>query len=417
MNQSQKNNLYDIITYGQHILTLKRPLFKKVIEIFEKNNIPYFADRGTLLGIVRHNSEIPWNDDYSVYMPEHDFVQLTKRLSHIISKVTDEDNNLIHQYISIADKDHNTFFMKISSNVGDINLDFMFYNTPGSICKIFCFYRKVYYYDMKMHMSDYICIDVLDIFHSGDIFPKPDIEGIYPIIRMGMNDMFINVMNNYDSYLKTEYGDKYMERIYEKKYENEIEMDMNEFKNNKIMKEYDKIPNYDILGNSDFIVSTYKNLNPKLQYLSDTEAMYHYIKFGKNDGLVYKLDLPKDFDVKYYKEINPDIAGLLDIECMIHYTIHGKRERRLYKLSIPIDFNVANYKKLNIDIENLSDIECMKHYQLHGRKEGRIYNLSLPHDFDVTNYKKLNIDIAKLSDIECMKHYQLFGKNEGRRYK
>ena len=63
---------------------------KKLLELFEwyhkfcvENNLTYAATAGTLLGAVRHQGFIPWDDDLDVVMPRPDyerFIELTKEL-------------------------------------------------------------------------------------------------------------------------------------------------------------------------------------------------------------------------------------------------------------------------------------------------------------------------------------------------
>ena len=45
----------------------------KFDEICKKNNFKYFLIYGTLIGAIRHNGFIPWDDDLDVMMPREDF--------------------------------------------------------------------------------------------------------------------------------------------------------------------------------------------------------------------------------------------------------------------------------------------------------------------------------------------------------
>lgn len=56
-------------------------------EICRKNRIPYYLAYGTLLGAVRGNDFIPWDDDVDVWMKRSDYVRFA-------SAIKDDDNAL-----------------------------------------------------------------------------------------------------------------------------------------------------------------------------------------------------------------------------------------------------------------------------------------------------------------------------------
>ena len=43
-------------------------LLRKFDEVCKKYNLTYFVEYGTLLGAVRHNGFIPWDDDIDIIM-------------------------------------------------------------------------------------------------------------------------------------------------------------------------------------------------------------------------------------------------------------------------------------------------------------------------------------------------------------
>lgn len=53
-------------------------LLDVVVEICEKYDIPYFLDFGSLIGALRHNGFIPWDDDLDIGMLYDDYLRFLK---------------------------------------------------------------------------------------------------------------------------------------------------------------------------------------------------------------------------------------------------------------------------------------------------------------------------------------------------
>jgi hypothetical protein len=85
-------------------------------------------------------------------------------------------------------------------------------------------------------------------------------------------------------------------------------------------------------------------------------------------------DLPKRFNYKNYILLNPDLQNLNESQAIFHYKNHGCNENRKYSI-IPEDFNYKDYLLLNPDLHQTNEAIATHHYENYGYFENRKYKI------------------------------------------
>lgn len=157
------------------------------------------------------------------------------------------------------------------------------------------------------------------------------------------------------------------------------------------------------------------------------------------------LRLEDIFDPNYYRQQNPDLANLSNSEALFHFQIYGVEEFREFSpffdwnifiaqnpdliaptngqtlqnfLSIGLPqarefsdiFDLRYYRSANPDLLSLDNNQLFKHFLTFGLEEGRNFNSLI----DLNYYRAANPDLAGLSNRDLFNHFINVGLEEGR---
>ena len=83
-------------------------MVKELDRVCRKHDIPYFLYGGTLLGAIRHDGFIPWDDDLDVGLMRKDYLRLMRVLpnelpEHIVLQTNTTDKNYFYFFAKLRD--------------------------------------------------------------------------------------------------------------------------------------------------------------------------------------------------------------------------------------------------------------------------------------------------------------------------
>ncbi len=214
----------------------------EVDKICKKYNINYWLDSGTLLGAVRHKGFIPWDDDIDICMLQKDyekFLNIAKKELNVIYfiQTKETDKMTVSPYIKIRHRKsmliEENFTEKEKFHQG-IFLDIFLMNSFNfKVKKIYKILYKIK--ELKMQGNflilkkillklkiNKLSLRILKLFLEKEnnksfigykywFFKLHKYSNIFPLAEIEFEGYKFSCPNNTDAYLKSLYGETYME--------------------------------------------------------------------------------------------------------------------------------------------------------------------------------------------------------------
>ena len=139
---------------ASQLLQLK--LLKIIVEICKKKKIQYWLDSGTVLGAVRHQGFIPWDDDLDICLLKPDYDILIPELY----KFCETDDSLFLKYYNTASPSYVEYFCSSEILIKEPNGSF-------SPCKLDIFPMKLIENHSQSKLTDRKHTDTAHYFMNG----------------------------------------------------------------------------------------------------------------------------------------------------------------------------------------------------------------------------------------------------------
>lgn len=135
----------------EELKQIQLDILKFVDSFCKKNNLKYYLAYGTLLGAVRHNGYIPWDDDIDIIMFREDYEKFVNTFKDVNYKVFATEVNKKYPYPFAKVGDTRTYFEEEIKDVIDTGvnidifpLDYLPEDKVDKICKKRDFIQKIW---------------------------------------------------------------------------------------------------------------------------------------------------------------------------------------------------------------------------------------------------------------------------------
>ena len=219
-------------------------MMKFVDAVCKKNNIPYWLDSGTLLGAVRHNGFIPWDDDVDIGMMREDihrFIDAVEKENHpnFIVQTKKNDPHFMQDWPVVRDLQSEYIQSTVLHNIRKYKgLQLDIFPFEKGIIKSFEFLGNTFACkkNEKIEKKQLRTAHFIDFFCDYFIFPfwrflglfcsrrkklslgygcffsySLNYETIFPLKPINFEGFSFSAPNNVDKYLSNCYGPTYME--------------------------------------------------------------------------------------------------------------------------------------------------------------------------------------------------------------
>lgn len=295
-----KNNYPFVSVWTPKKLETIKNLLNDVETCFKELNIKYFPVYGTLLGLIRHEGLIPWDDDVDICVNNIDYNTILEKKDFFNKKGIEV---YVMKGVLLNQPDFIKIFYKNSKKIKDREWSWPFID----IFKFSIKGNKIY---IESNTKPYNYI-----FNYDDI---------YPFKTNKFENIVMNIPSNVDILLNKFYGNDWQEICYSSSYNHENEIAYNtqyKAKCNEIKEDIDE----NIFENV-FII----NLERKKERFE--KSIERLKKIGIHPKRFNAIDATSEYIIKYYNEINSKKRTIQEFAC---YLSHKYLWEYIYSLNIP----------------------------------------------------------------------------------